>query len=73
MTAQGSISSRPGIGHRMTPRKVWGNVAIYAVATLGALAFGLPFFWTAASSLKTQSEIYTYPPVWLPAAPIWKN
>jgi multiple sugar transport system permease protein len=73
MTAQGSISPRLGIRHRMTPRKVWGNVAIYAVATLGALAFGLPFFWTAASSLKTQSEIYTFPPAWLPAAPIWKN
>jgi ABC-type glycerol-3-phosphate transport system permease component len=43
------------------------------VATIGAIAFGLPFFWTAASSLKTQSEIYTFPPVWLPAVPQWSN
>jgi hypothetical protein len=38
-----------------------------------ALAFGLPFFWTAASSLKSQAEIYTFPPIWFPAVPQFRN
>lgn len=53
--------------------KTWAQVLLYSVATIGAVAFGLPFFWTAASALKTQTEIYTFPPVWLPAVPQFKN
>jgi len=53
--------------------KTGAQLLLYAVATVGAVAFGLPFFWTVASSLKSQSEIYTFPPVWLPATPRWQN
>ncbi|MFH1086028.1 MAG: carbohydrate ABC transporter permease [Chloroflexota bacterium] len=53
--------------------KVRTQVILYIVATVGAIAFGLPFFWTVASSLKSQSEIYSFPPVWLPAVPQWRN
>lgn len=61
-------SSRYVLRRRLLP-----GIALYGLATLGAVAFGLPFFWTAASSLKTQSEIYTFPPQWLPAVPRWSN
>ncbi len=54
-------------------RKIWAQVLLYGVATIGALAFGLPFFWTAASSLKSQAEIYTFPPIWFPAVPQFRN
>lgn len=54
-------------------RSVVGRVILYLVITIGATAFGLPFFWTLASSLKTQMEIYSFPPVWLPAIPQWAN
>ncbi|MBN1402199.1 MAG: carbohydrate ABC transporter permease [Anaerolineae bacterium] len=49
------------------------QIVLYIVATIGAVGFGLPFFWTAASSLKSAAEIYSYPPAWLPAVPQWKN
>lgn len=49
------------------------KVLLYLMATIGALAFGLPFFWTLASSLKSQSEIYTFPPVWIPQELLWQN
>lgn len=66
-------------GERATPvwrpsrRRMGSSALLYGLATLGAIGFGLPFFWTVASSLKTQSEIYTFPPVWLPAVPQWGN
>ena len=54
-------------------RRMGATTLLYGLATLGAVAFGLPFFWTFASSLKSQNEIYTFPPVWLPAVPQWAN
>jgi multiple sugar transport system permease protein len=54
-------------------RRLVPEIVLYGLATLGAVAFGLPFFWTASSSLKTQSEIYTFPPQWLPEVPRWVN
>ena len=48
----------------------WG---VYATLTLICLASLFPFFWTVASSLKQPSEIYVFPPAWVPAVPQWKN
>jgi ABC-type glycerol-3-phosphate transport system permease component len=38
-----------------------------------SLAFMLPFFWTISSSLKHPSELYVFPPTWLPETPQWSN
>ncbi len=73
MTADVVPSSRSDLRAVGSSRKAWINVLLYALASIGALAFGLPFFWTLASSLKSQSEIYTWPPQWLPAVPQWGN
>lgn len=73
MTTNVAISSRSDTHSVGSSRKLWSTVLLYGVATLGAIAFGLPFFWTASSSLKTQSEIYNWPPLWVPAVPQWGN
>ncbi len=59
--------ARQGLSHHSA------TLLLYLVTTIGAIAFGLPFFWTVASSLKTQAEIYSFPPVWFPSVPIWQN
>jgi ABC-type glycerol-3-phosphate transport system permease component len=46
---------------------------IYLLVVLLAAAFFLPFFWTISSSLKQPSELYVFPPSWLPASPQWAN
>jgi multiple sugar transport system permease protein len=33
----------------------------------------VPFFWLVSSSLKTQTEIFAYPPQWLPNPIRWEN
>jgi multiple sugar transport system permease protein len=38
-----------------------------------ALVFLFPFFWTVASSLKASSELFNFPPTWLPEVPQWGN
>lgn len=74
MTAHATLSVRRAARAKEGAyQKIRSKVLLYLVATVGAIAFGLPFFWTASSSLKSQPEIYTFPPVWLPAVPRWEN
>jgi multiple sugar transport system permease protein len=45
----------------------------YIVVTALALAVLLPFLWMIVTSLKGQSEVFAYPPTWIPRQIIWQN
>ncbi len=45
----------------------------YVVVTALALALLLPFLWMIVTSLKSQSEVFAYPPTWIPKQIIWQN
>jgi len=49
------------------------TMLIYLLLAIGALVFLLPFFWMISASLKTPSEIYIFPPKWLPEKPMVIN
>jgi len=61
----------------MTERRNWRR----AIATglrgllvgLVVVIMGLPLYWVATGALKTNQEIYTFPPVWIPRQPQWGN
>jgi sn-glycerol 3-phosphate transport system permease protein len=61
----------------MTERRNWRR----AIATglrgllvgLVVVIMGLPLYWVATGALKTNQEIYTFPPVWMPRQPQWGN
>jgi ABC-type glycerol-3-phosphate transport system permease component len=46
--------------------EVAGRVAVYALLSLGAAVILIPFFWMVSTSLKANSDLYTYPPQWIP-------
>ncbi len=46
---------------------------LYLLTTALALLFMLPFLWSVFSALKTPSEMYAYPPVFVPAHPQFSN
>lgn len=50
-----------------------GKFVIYLLAVITAILFSLPFFWTITSSLKPITEIYVFPPTFLPQEPRWAN
>lgn len=50
-----------------------GRILLYTFATLTAVMFSLPFFWTIASSLKPITEIYVFPPTMFPQDIRWAN
>lgn len=43
------------------------------VLVAGALINLIPFLWTLSTSLKTASEVFAYPPKWIPRPVVWHN
>jgi multiple sugar transport system permease protein len=38
-----------------------------------SFSFILPLIWMFVSAIKTDSQVYTIPPVWLPSPALWEN
>jgi multiple sugar transport system permease protein len=53
--------------------KVALDVLWYLVVTILALAVMLPFIWMIVTSFKSQTEVFAYPPTWIPQQPQWQN
>jgi ABC-type glycerol-3-phosphate transport system permease component len=65
-TAEVTKAAPAAIATRSTVVRRVSRGALYAIAIGLAVLFSLPFFWTLASSLKSQAELYTYPPSFWP-------
>jgi len=50
-----------------------GGALSYALMALAVIIIGLPLLWMLLGSLKTNQEIYTMPPPWLPTTWRWEN
>lgn len=54
-------------------RRIGKMILVYCLASLGAVAFILPFLWMLSTSFKAQNEIFIVPPKWIPNPPHWEN
>src|SRR5215216_5266850 len=45
----------------------------YLAMIVLVLIIGLPVWWMISGSLKSNQEIYTFPPQWIPRDPKWSN
>ncbi len=59
-------SSRLGIRGR---RKL-SRALVYVVLVVGSVIMLVPFYWMFVSSLMTETEVLSYPPVWIPK--VWR-
>lgn len=50
-----------------------GNLLSHILLATGSIIFAGPFIWMLMSSLKTQYEIYNFPPTLLPESVQWMN
>jgi len=57
----------------VTARRWLGYGAVYVVLTAIAIVFMIPLLWMFATSLKSRSEIFAWPPSWIPEQPLWSN
>jgi multiple sugar transport system permease protein len=49
------------------------KAVIYALLTLGAATMIIPFVWMISTSLKAQSQLFAWPPQWIPSPIMWQN
>ncbi len=71
-----ALTSPDGQARAQRDRRVRAGVrriGRWVVNALLVLVFFFPFFWMAASSLKTLGETMQFPPLLLPADPQWQN
>jgi ABC-type glycerol-3-phosphate transport system permease component len=54
---------------RMDARK---SVAYFVLILMSIISL-VPFLWMLSTSLKDQSEIFVFPPIWIPSVFDWKN
>ena len=45
----------------------------YAVLLTLAVTFIMPFYWMLSSAIKSDSQVYTVPPIWFPIPQHWNN
>lgn len=74
------METRPDIDPTPEPKKKLKKVnkgfkqlAVYIMLILFASAFVVPFFWLLSGSLKSSSELFANPPVWIPEVFQWSN
>ena len=48
-------------------------IILYVVLSLFALVFLIPFFWMISTSLKPPTQIWVFPPQWIPRPVMWGN
>ena len=61
---------------RFSKERIWKiflDILWYVVVTLIAFCVMVPFIWMVVTSLKGQSEVFAYPPTWIPQDFQWEN
>ena len=49
------------------------RLAGYLGLILLVVAIGAPLYWMITATVKSNSEVYTFPPIWIPTEPRWAN
>jgi multiple sugar transport system permease protein len=51
----------------------WSRGLVWFLLFAGALLMTLPFLWMVSTSLKETSQIWIFPPQWIPNPIVWQN
>ncbi len=73
MGAQSDVAMGLGDISLRRPARSLKIIVVYTLLLLGAACFLLPLFWMIGTSLKTQAEVYVFPPTFLPETFNWQN
>lgn len=55
--------------NRANVSKVLGYLALIVLVA----AIGAPIYWMVTASVKTNAEVFSFPPQWIPTDPHWSN
>ena len=60
------------IQRRSTQGGLWQALAYFLCTVIG-IGYVFPLYWMIVTALKTDSEIFLFPPSWYPIVPQWQN
>src|SRR5262249_29134788 len=63
--------TRLGIGRRRA--RLLERALVWCCLCGGAILMTIPFLWMVSTSLKQDSQIWLFPPVWIPSPVLWQN
>ena len=49
------------------------NIVVYILLVVLSFVFVFPFFWMIDSALKSDAQIFLWPPQWIPNPIHWQN
>lgn len=64
---------KPVARRTIRPVRLGGRVLLYAVLIGLSIIFVFPFLWMITTALKPLSEVYTFPPEFIPHTFLWQN
>lgn len=70
-TAAAGVPARRMISRRQSEK--WRNAFSYLLLSLGSLIILVPFAWMISTSLKLKTDVYIFPPKWIPSPIQWHN
>ena len=60
-------------GKRVIPSRLAKGIVKHALLIFFSLIMLMPFFWMISTSLKIPSQVYAYPPIFIPDPIVWGN
>lgn len=67
------VVTYPTVSPRYVVMRRVRRVVLYAILIGLSIVFLVPLFWLITTSLKTQGDVFAYPPVWIPNPLRWSN
>ncbi len=58
---------------KISPRKIAKRTLLYTVVIFLSLIYIIPLIWMLSTSLKVYTQVFVYPPVWIPNPIVWEN
>jgi multiple sugar transport system permease protein len=49
------------------------KIVAYVILGIGGVVMIVPFIWMLSTSLKETSDVFTFPPKWIPSPILWRN
>ncbi len=62
-----------GADRRQQFEQIGGKAIIYLLLTIGSIIFVAPFVWMVTASLQDVSDMFRWPPSWIPRNPSFSN
>ena len=65
-------SSFKGISKKSL-REFFKGFSSHILLIITSIIIGLPFFWMVTTAFKSSTEVYQFPPIWIPKTLHWEN